>query len=75
MTQLVALKDYRKARGITQAQLAIELGISTNTIWRWESGERRVDRELLPDVSAKTGIPKRILRPDLAELLVEDAAQ
>lgn len=75
MTKLIALKDYRRARDITQTQLADELGTAPMTISRWETGERKIDRDLLPIVAAKTGIPKRVLRPDLAELLDEEPAQ
>lgn len=73
MTQLQVLKDYRRARNLTQGALAKELGTTVITVSRWETGRRKVDRALLPDVSAKTGIPPRLLRPDLAELLEEPA--
>lgn len=34
------LKELRKARGITQVKMAIDLNMSQNTISRYESGER-----------------------------------
>lgn len=34
------LKQLRKARGITQLKLAIDLNMSQNTVSRYESGER-----------------------------------
>jgi transcriptional regulator with XRE-family HTH domain len=65
------LKDYREANGLTQEALAGELGVSSITVSRWETGARKIDPELLGAVSEKTGIPKRELRPDLADLLHE----
>jgi transcriptional regulator with XRE-family HTH domain len=73
MATLEALKTYRRERGITQEQLADELGTAPMTVSRWETGQRMIDVDLLPDVSKKTGIPRRLLRPDLAELLEEPA--
>jgi transcriptional regulator with XRE-family HTH domain len=66
---LEALKAYRQANNLTQAQLADELGTSDVTVSRWETEARKIDIDLLPMVSAKTGIPARELRPDLADLL------
>jgi transcriptional regulator with XRE-family HTH domain len=73
MTQLEVLKGYRAARGITQTQLGDELGVTMMTVSRWETGLRKIDKGMLPHVAAKTGIPKKLLRPDLAELLEEAA--
>jgi transcriptional regulator with XRE-family HTH domain len=65
------LKAYRTAKGITQDALAKELGVSSITVSRWETGMRKIARDKLADVSEKTGIPKRELRPDLAEVMRE----
>ena len=65
------LKTYRADRDLTQDALAKELGVSSITVSRWETGARKIDTDLLPTVSEKTGIPKRKLRPDLSELLDE----
>lgn len=67
------LRQYRKAKGLTQEALGKELGVHSVTVSRWETGARLVDRELVPVVSEKTGIPRRELRPDLAGLLNEAA--
>jgi len=64
-----ALRQYRQARGLSQAALGKELGVTGQTIWRWESGSRRIEDGLLPAIAEKTGIPVRLLRPDLARLL------
>ncbi len=47
--------------------MADELGVSRLTVVRWESGERKIGRPLLPMVAEKTGIPAKDLRPDLLE--------
>lgn len=67
------IRKYREATGKTQEALAKELGVSPNTVWRWEAGERKIETAKLPKVSELTGIPKRELRPDLADLISEAA--
>lgn len=66
---LPSLKAYRANRGITQDALAKELGVHSLTVSRWETGERKIDDELVPKVSEITGIPALELRPDLAALI------
>ena len=63
------LRLYREARDLTQEALGKELDVSGQTVWRWESGNRKIDRSLLSKVSERTNIPVRDLRPDLAELM------
>jgi transcriptional regulator with XRE-family HTH domain len=65
------LKTYREKHKLTQAGLASELEVSRTTVARWESHTRKIGREKLPTVAAKTGIPAKVLRPDLAELMEE----
>lgn len=67
------LKAYRDQNGITQDALAKELGVSSITVSRWETGMRKIARDKLTSVAEKTGIPKRELRPDLAEVMREAA--
>lgn len=64
-----ALRTFRDQRSLTQGQLAVLLGVTKSTVSRWEAGVRRVDKELLPIISEKTGISVADLRPDLAALL------
>lgn len=45
------------------------LGVSKVTLWRWETGNRKISEDLLPEISRKTGIPVAELRPDLAKLM------
>ena len=42
---LKRLKGERVARGITQAEMAHQIGISTNAYWRKENGERDIGME------------------------------
>ena len=41
------LKELRKARGLTQQRLAIELNMNQNSISRYETGERQADYRTL----------------------------
>jgi DNA-binding XRE family transcriptional regulator len=66
------LAAYRKQHDLTQRDLAAQLSVARETVARWETG-RRIDDELLPLVSELTGIARRILRPDLAQLLEKAA--
>lgn len=63
------LKAYREDHQLSKAELARLLGVSRSIAHRWESGERKIGPDSLATVSEKTGIPKRELRPDLAEKL------
>ena len=69
MPELVALKNYRVARGLTQDALAKELGVHSITVSRWETGARSIDPDLVSFVAEKTGIAPGDLRPDLATIL------
>lgn len=68
----LALRRYRLGRKLTQDALAKELGVTSITVSRWETGERKIAPSKLNEVSEKTGIPKPELRPDLAELIGEN---
>ncbi len=70
---LKALTDYRAAQDMTSADLARFLEQPRPTVHRWETGARKIGRKKLDLVSEKTGIPKRELRPDLAEVMREAA--
>ena len=51
--------------------LAKSIGRSKATLSRIENWKQPVPHELVPDLSAATGISARELRPDLVELLGE----
>lgn len=41
------------------------LGVTKLQVWRWEHGHRRIPPEKVPAISAITGIPPELLRPDV----------
>lgn len=67
------LKAYRESQTphLSQAALATELGVTRGAVARWETGARKIDTSKLHEICAKTGIPAKELRPDLAELMGE----
>jgi len=70
MDEVHPLKAFREKQAppLTQVQLGELLGVSKVSVSRWETGERKPEPDLLPRISAKTGISPAALRPDLAEL-------
>ncbi len=52
----------RKGRGITQAELADQVGVSQVAVARWEANERRPDDERLTQVAEILGVTERLLR-------------
>lgn len=69
-----ALRRYREARCLTQAELGKELGVWHVTISRWETGQRKIDERYLSRVRQRTGLSLAELRPDLAPLMEGQAA-
>lgn len=53
---------------LSQEVLAGDVGITKPHLSRIETGKQRVSDDLLPKLVARTGIPARKLRPDLAKL-------
>ena len=51
MTFADRLKEVRKEAGLTQTELANELGISTGSVAMWETGKRNPDYEMLNKIS------------------------
>lgn len=45
------IKEYRLKKGYTQEQLAYELGVSAQTVSRWENGTTYPDIVMLPIIA------------------------
>lgn len=60
---------------MSREDLARLLGVSRETVWRWEMGERKPDADLLPLIAKKTGVLAHELRPDLAQIMQSEAAE
>lgn len=45
------MRKFRLAKDLTQEQLAMELGVSPQTVSRWEGGASYPDVELLPEIA------------------------
>ena len=54
---LPELTAYRKARKLSRRALGEILGVTETTVWRWEAGQRRPDREFVPALAEMTGVP------------------
>jgi transcriptional regulator with XRE-family HTH domain len=71
MGNLIA--EARAKRGLSRAALANILDVSRVAVWRWETGERLVDRKYLSKLKQELGLEPAAVRPDLAALFVEAA--
>lgn len=86
----IHLRAHRKARGLTQEQVANILGVKNNTVSGWESGKRVLDLEDLEKLAKVYGVhPAALLMApedgpkadamrrasDLARRMPEDASE
>lgn len=53
----VFIAEWREDRGLTQKQLGERLGVSDVTVSRWETGERKADKDVLAAICEALGIP------------------
>jgi transcriptional regulator with XRE-family HTH domain len=62
------LREFREKQTppLSQDQLGDLLGVTRETIARWETGVRKPDVTSLPKIAEVTGIPASELRPDIA---------
>ena len=47
MNMMIRLKEIRKAKGVSQLKLAMDLHLNQNSISRYETGEREADYKTL----------------------------
>jgi DNA-binding transcriptional regulator YdaS (Cro superfamily) len=59
------LKEYLAARGMSQAALARELGVTQGAVGHWLRGASAITAERAIQIEAVTGIPRSTLRPDI----------
>ena len=45
------LKELRKKAGLTQLELAQKIGVQTQSVWRWENGEREPSIEIIKNLT------------------------
>ena len=64
------LQRLRKERGLTQAQVAAELGVSKPTVWAWEQGRARPVESRIDTLAKVLGVDRASLLagPDLSAL-------
>ena len=55
-----SLKARREDLGLTQAELGRELGVSSNTIARWERGELKIEHAPMLDLAIQALNPERL---------------
>jgi transcriptional regulator with XRE-family HTH domain len=60
---------------LKQEVLADRIGTTKANLSRIETGKQTVSEALLPKLVAETGIPARVLRPDLAKLFATPRAR
>lgn len=72
-TALHPIKVFRKCHvpPLRLEDLAVRLGMTKANLSRIENGKQPISEELLPKLVLETGIPAKVLRPDLAELFQE----
>jgi DNA-binding transcriptional regulator YdaS (Cro superfamily) len=63
----MGLAEHMKAHGWTDGRLGTEVGVSHDTVRIWRTGKRLIPAKHVGVVSAVTGIPRHVLRPDLWE--------
>lgn len=57
------LQRLRKARGLTLAQVAVQLGVSKPTVWAWERGKAHPIESRLDALAAALDVTREELQP------------
>lgn len=71
------VRVYRRAQvpPVTLLDLATRIGITKSSLSRIETGKHELTTDLAQKISAETGIPMRVLCPDLAKVFADEAAE
>ena len=67
MSEKQPFRTFRKRRGLTLEQAAVEFGVDRTTIIRWEKGAPMIPLKRLEDAKNILGASVQELRPDLFE--------
>ena len=62
------LRALRKDRGLTEVELARQVGITQTSVWRYEASKRLPPAELLEKMADALGVSKRVKRQLLEQL-------
>src|SRR2546421_10562911 len=63
-----AFRALRKDRGLTEVELARQVGITQTSVWRYEASKRLPPAELLEKMADALGVSKRVKRQLLEQL-------
>ena len=66
------LKQLRKSKGLTQEELAVQLGVVRQTISKWEKGLSVPDSEMLIEIAERFDVPVSTLLGDTVEPAEKD---
>lgn len=60
-----ALREFRKSKDLTAAEVAKKLGIAESTLRSYENGTREIDGDTAVLIESRLGIPREDIRADL----------
>lgn len=61
------IKELRERAGLTQEQLAEQMGVQRNTVWRWENKKANLKAENIQSLSS-------VLKVEASELMNDESA-
>lgn len=56
------LQQLREAQGLTKAEFGKRVGVSSNTVWAWETCYSRPQSRRLPTIASALGVSESYLR-------------
>jgi DNA-binding transcriptional regulator YdaS (Cro superfamily) len=72
---LPVLTHWRAAHGYSLKVAGQLFGVCGEQVCKYESGRRRIPPEKVPAISAITGIPRELLRPDVYRAVSRDEGE